>query len=235
MDLTTVTERSTLLELNREFEKLSAEQRLERLFELVPAEEVLITSSFGIHAALLLHHLSRIMPDQPVYFINTRFHFPETLDYKAQLTTMFDLNVVEVAPSHDLRELCESSTMWATTPNVCCYLNKVAPLEPLKKNHKVWVSGLMGFQNKLRNSWSVFKPDNSVDGLLKFHPFIDWSEAKYESYRRQHELPSHPMELQGYGSVGCTHCTKMASGRDGRWGGKFKTECGLHVGFLSKN
>ncbi|RME03734.1 MAG: phosphoadenylyl-sulfate reductase [Bacteroidetes bacterium] len=235
MDLMSLQGLSLVEGMNKDFEKLSAEERLARLFEIVPEEEVLVTSSFGIHSATLLHHLSRIKPGIKVYFINTRFHFPETLEYKAQLSTMFGLNVVEVAPSEDLKDLCVSSQMWTTTPNVCCYLNKVAPLEPLKKCHKVWISGLMGFQNRVRNNWKVFRPDPSVEGLLKFHPFIDWSEAKYENYRNHNALPPHPLELEGYGSVGCIHCTQKAQGRAGRWNSKFKTECGLHIGFLSKS
>lgn len=235
MDLLTLRGRSFVESLNKDFEKLNADERLLRLFEMLPEEEILVTSSFGIHSATLLHHLSRIRPGIKVWFINTRFHFPETLAYKSQLSALYGLNVVEVAPSEDLKELCEAAMMWTTTPNVCCYLNKVAPLEPLKKRHKVWISGLMGFQNRVRNSWQVFQPDPSVEGLLKFHPFIDWSESKYINYRNQHALPPHPLELEGYGSVGCVHCTKKASGRKGRWNGKFKTECGLHIGFLSKN
>ncbi len=235
MDLLSLRGLSFVEGLNKDFEKLNAEERLYRLFELLPEDEILVTSSFGIHSATLLHHLSRIKPGIRIYFIDTRFHFPETLSYKEQLTTLFALNVVEVAPSEDLKELCEATEMWTTTPNVCCYLNKVAPLEPLKMKHKVWVSGLMGFQNPLRNSWQVFRPDPAVAGLLKFHPFIDWSASRYEHYRTTNALPLHPLEQQGYGSVGCMHCTQKAKGRTGRWSAKFKTECGLHVGFLSKS
>lgn len=232
MNFMNLSDPAFLENLNEDFKKLNAAERLSRLFEMIPEEEVLITSSFGIHSAILLHHLSTIQPGIKIHFINTRFHFPETLEYKAHLTSLFKLNVVEVAPSEDLKELCEATTMWKTTPNVCCYLNKVAPLEPLKSRHKVWVSGLMGFQNSLRKNWQIFGRDANNEGLLKFHPFIDWSWTDYENYRQAHALPPHPLELEGYGSVGCTHCTQKAKGRAGRWSNKLKTECGLHVKFV---
>lgn len=217
----------------QQFANRSAADRIRLLFEQFDPDQILVTSSFGTHAVVLLHLLYQVRPGHPVWFINTRFHFPETLEYKEQLRRLLNLQVKELAPAEDLKELCEMCQMWERTPNVCCFLNKVAPLRQVKEQHKVWLSGLMGFQNPTRRNLPIFTPDGATDGLLKFHPLIDWSEEQYHHYRRQYNLPAHPLEAQGFGSVGCTHCTHRGYGRSGRWKEHFKTECGLHVKILS--
>src|SRR5690606_10617964 len=112
---------------------------------------------------------------------------------------------------------------WATKPDDCCQINKIAPLEPIKAKHKIWVSGLMAFQTDYRAGLELFveKP-----GIIKFHPLLDMSEMLYMAYTAHYQLPAHPLQVLGYGSVGCTHCTQKGEGRSGRWLGTDKSECG---------
>ncbi|GIV30767.1 MAG: phosphoadenylyl-sulfate reductase [Saprospiraceae bacterium] len=220
----------SLRELETELRSLDARKRLEWAFDNFPPEQILVTTSFGIHSALLLWFVSELSPGHPVHFIDTGFHFEQTLAYKEQLVAAFGLHVVEVGPSPDLKPLCEATRMWQSSPNVCCYLNKVAPLEPYKQQARVWISGVMGFQNRFRKQLPVISEDPSCAGLLKLSPFIDWTQEQYEAFRAQHDLPVHPLQALGYGSVGCIHCTSPGSGRSGRWSIHFKTECGLHTG-----
>lgn len=199
-------------------------QRLEKLF--AEFDRVLITSSFGTTSAILLHHLHKVKPEHPVHFIDTRYHFAETYAYKQSLTKQWGLNVVDVRPKANEHLFTKLNVTWSHHPDACCYVNKVMPLAALKATHNVWVSGMMGDGSDLRKKMPMFQWDGD---LLRFYPFIDMTTQEAEWYRIIHELPQHPLEAKGYGSVGCTHCTSKGQGRSGRWAGQQKTECGLHV------
>lgn len=107
----------------------------------------------------------------------------------------------------------------------------MAPLEPVKAAHKVWISGLMRHQTRFRERLRIFEKQGDI---IKFHPLIDFTEEEVAAYMEQYRLPAHPLEAGGYGSVGCTHCTRRGEGRSGRWQGTNQTECGLHPGFFVK-
>ncbi|MFQ5446080.1 MAG: phosphoadenylyl-sulfate reductase [Saprospiraceae bacterium] len=214
--------------LSDQFKEMPFEERIRVLYDIFDDEEVLFTSSFGTNSALLLHMVSRVRPTQKVYFINTRFHFAETLAYKAQLTAMLNLCVEEVTPSPHLHELAIHNRLWENHHNTCCYLSKVLPLEPLKARHKVWISGLMAYQTPQRSKLNIFEDADIGDKLWKFSPILDMTEEECLRYKKTHKLPPHPLECRGYGSVGCVHCTAKDAGRNGRWKGTDKTECGLH-------
>lgn len=217
-------------QLNELFTPLTFEQRMRMLSRVFPSQDVLYTSSFGTRSVMLLHLISRFRPKQLVYFINTTYHFPATLAYRDQLTADFGLNVVDVLPDPAQNELTRKEQWWKSNPDVCCAVNKVLPLEPIKQRHKVWITGLMAYQTGYRSSLKVFEEQ---DGLLKFNPLIDIDEGEWLYYVGYHQLPRHPLEALGYGSVGCEHCTAKGKGRAGRWKGKAKTECGLHpAGFV---
>jgi len=202
---------------------LSPHERLERLFE--DFDRVLVTSSFGTTSAILLHHLHKVNPHHPVYFIDTTYHFPQTHAYRRQLSQMWKLNVIHVHPSsiENLDTLLKWT--WTYAPDECCEVNKVEPMNELKSGFEVWVSGMIGRSTRQRGKLDIFAHDGSI---LRFYPFLDMTPQEAEWYRLVHELPRHPLEEMGYGSVGCTHCTQKGAGRSGRWKGKGKTECGLH-------
>lgn len=212
--------------LNEKYRKLHPLDRFAELFKDFDAKEVLVTSSFGITSSLVLHMLSQTRSQHPVYFIDTSYHFEKTLEYKAMLTSLFDLKVVAVKPDAKKREWAEQQQLWKTNSDACCRIHKVEPLNRIKNQHKVWVSGLMGHQNEHRKDLAIFQEKN---GLLKFHPLIDMPEEEARLYRMIYEIPDHPLLEEGYGSVGCRHCTVKGACRSGRWAGIGKTECGLHV------
>ncbi|MBK8565171.1 MAG: phosphoadenosine phosphosulfate reductase family protein [Saprospiraceae bacterium] len=99
------------------------------------------------------------------------------------------------------------------------------PLDPIKAQHKVWVSGLMVYQTEFRSHLRVFERQGDI---IKFHPLIDIDEGEVLYQFSLNNLPKHPLEDMGSGSIGCTHCTKKGEGRDGRFQGQSRTECGLH-------
>ncbi|HQU57952.1 MAG TPA: phosphoadenylyl-sulfate reductase [Saprospiraceae bacterium] len=211
--------------LNELFGPLTFEERLKQLYRYFPREAVLFTSSFGTKSVFLLHLLSRIQPEQTIHFIDTGFHFPETLAYKDDLTHAFGLRIVDVNPDANHHEVSRMEQLWSIDPSLCCAVNKLSPLEPLKARHKVWISGLMAYQTEFRSGLRVFE---KKDGILKFYPLIDIDEGEFLFHMSFYQLPPHPLESKGYGSIGCEHCTAMGKGREGRWKGTGKTECGLH-------
>ena len=209
--------------INRSLSAKIVDARVAQVFNSF--KEVLVTSSFGTTSAVLLHLVSRIKPGCPVYFIDTGYHFDETIAYKERLTRLLDLNVVDLRPDPADHAQTHESEMWNSNPDKCCEINKVEPLDRVKKDYKVWMSGLIGFQNRHRSTLQIMDDEND---LLKFYPLIDWNSSLVEEYMEVHSLPQHPLKEEGFHSVGCTHCTSRGKGREGRWNQFAKTECGLH-------
>lgn len=211
--------------LDELFSSYSVVNRIERLYSHFKPEEILYTSSFGADAAYLLHLISRICPTQKVHFINTGYHFKETLKYKNKLQDLFNLEIIDILPEENEHKLTEDRELWKVQPNRCCYINKVKPLEGIDKNFKVWLSGLKKNQSKSRSAIKIFE---NKENIIKFHPIFDQSAESIKEYTDYFNLPTHPLKLEGYGSIGCYHCTVKGEGRNGRWSGTNKTECGLH-------
>lgn len=209
--------------INRSLSAKIVDARVAQVFNSF--KDVLVTSSFGTTSAVLLHIVSRIRPECPIYFIDTGYHFEETLAYKKRLTRLLDLNVVDLKPDAAQHAITEEQEMWEQDSDKCCHINKVEPLQKVKDEYKVWMSGLIGFQNRQRSSLEIVDDKND---LIKFHPLIDWNGSLVEEYIEVHGLPEHPLKARGYDSIGCTHCTMPGSGREGRWKDQSKTECGLH-------
>ena len=211
--------------LSESYQPLSFQERLERLFREFPNDKILVTSSFGTTSMALLHLLSKVKPGHPVHFIDTSYHFKETLEYRDKLVEQLGLKVVEVRAEAKKNKFTKENQTWRFNQDLCCFINKVEPLDKIKPNYQVWISGLLGFQNIHRKNMNVFE---QKDDILKFHPLIDMSKEDLNLYRQLFELPTHQLLHQGYDSVGCTHCTKKGIGRSGRWIDIDKSECGLH-------
>jgi phosphoadenosine phosphosulfate reductase len=210
--------------LNEKYYPLRPEQRIRELYN--DFNKVLYTSSFGTTAAYLLYQFSKIHPDQQIYFLETTYHFPETLEYKAELTRLLKLNVTELKGDAWRNQFTSTDQTWKKDPDLCCSINKVEPLEKIKTGYEVWVSGLMGSQTKHRKDLKIFQQG---DGLLKFYPIIDQTEEQINTFMLEQNLPNHPLKSKGYNSVGCIHCTAQGKAREGRWVNKSKTECGIHL------
>ncbi len=213
-------------DLNSKYKPLSIEERVRELYNDFEVEEVMLTSSFAATSAFLLKIFSGVNKDQPVFFIDTGYHFAETLTYREQLIDMYGLNVQSISALKEEHEKTTREKMWKKNPDQCCYINKVKPLEIIKSKYTVWVSGLMEWQSDHRASLNIF--ENRKD-ILKFYPLLDVSKAERDSYIEEHKLPFHPLIAKGYHSIGCSHCTIPGDDRSGRWNNNPKTECGLHL------
>lgn len=212
--------------LTKNLKNVHPQERIEMLFHHFREEEVFITSSFGATSIILLHLVSKVKPGFPVHFIDTGYNFRETLEYKEYLTEKLKLNIIDVkAEAHKHRFTKENET-WRYNTDLCCYINKVSPVNELKQNHKVWIAGLLNFQNRFRKDLNIF---DQKEDILKFYPIVDMPEEEVSLYQTLYNLPVHPLLPKGYSSIGCTHCTKKGAGRAGRWVHSSKTECGLHL------
>jgi phosphoadenosine phosphosulfate reductase len=213
-----------LEELNKRYSLLSPKERIIELYK--DFDRVLFTSSFGTTAAFLLHLFHSVKPEQQIYFLDTTYHFNETLDYKNKLTSLLNLNVIDIKPEEWKNKFTKEDKTWNSDPDLCCSINKVEPLDKIKPNFQVWVSGLMSSQNNYRGTLKVFE---EKEGILKFYPLVDLKEEDAFDYIKNNNLPEHPLLKAGFSSVGCFHCTVAGKGRSGRWVNKSKTECGLHL------
>jgi phosphoadenosine phosphosulfate reductase len=212
--------------LNNVYSKLSLKQRIFRLYEDFDVDEIMLTSSFAASSAMLLKLFSDINKNQLIYFIDTRYHFNETLIYKEYLTKLYGLRVKDVKAEEKKHNETKINKTWIKDPNSCCNVNKVNPLEKLKSNYKIWVSGLMKWQSDNRSTLNFFEQRN---GIVKFYPLLDVSQEERNLFIKEHHLPFHPLISKGYYSIGCEQCTQPGEGREGRWNNNPKTECGLHL------
>ncbi len=212
--------------LNRRYAPLHFEERLQQLYRDFAPEKVLVTSSFAATSAYFLHIVSRIRATQKIAFIDTGFHFPETIAYRQYLIDLFKLDVFDVRAEEWQHQFTVDDRTYEKSPDFCCSVNKVQPLDAIKPNYHVWVSSLMRWQTEHRAGLDIFE---SRRGMVKFNPMIDVTREERDAYIREHALPFHPLVAQGFSSIGCTHCTVAGDGRSGRWVGKPKTECGLHL------
>lgn len=213
-----------LEQLNSKYASMSPEERIAAVYS--DFKNVLLTSSFGTTSVYLLSLFSKVKPEQVVHFLDTTYHFKETLEYKKQLSDLFNLNVVDLKGDDWRVEFTQKDETWKKDPDLCCSVNKVEPLEKIKPDYDVWVSGLMAGQTTHRNNINIFEERH---GIVKFHPLIDVKFEDAEKYIKENNLPEHPLKKEGYGSIGCIHCTTKGRTREGRWINKSKTECGLHL------
>jgi phosphoadenosine phosphosulfate reductase len=222
----TFLEKYSLEKINSEYEGLNFEERLIRLYNKFDHTKILVTSSFAATSAYFLHIISKINPAQKIHFINTGYHFNETIDYKNFLIEKYKLEVVDLNPDEYQHSFSEKEKLYENDPDLCCTVNKVNPLEEIKVNFEIWMSSLMSWQTENRSSLKIFEERR---GIIKFNPMIDVSKKERDDYIKIQNLPFHPLVEKGFSSIGCTHCTVKGEGRSGRWNGKSKTECGLHL------
>ena len=195
------------------------------------AGRVAAVSSFGAESAVLLHIVASVDRDVPVIFTNTQKMFGETLAYRDELAErlgLTDLRVYRPDP-RVLAARDKTGQRWFYDPDGCCDLRKVEPLRRALAPFDAWISGRKGFQAGTRSALPRFEVD---EGRLKINPLADWSKPALDAYFAAHDLPRHPLEAQGYASIGCATCTStIRPGEDpraGRWRGWDKVECGIH-------
>lgn len=223
--------------LSEEFERKTPQEIIQwAVKEYWPA--VAMSSSFQTQSIPLLHMVSQIDHNVTVFFIDTGYHFWETLMFRERLAAEWHLNVFDLYRESrwDVFVLQNLRRLPAEDPNLCCYLHKVQPMQSALKGIKAWVSGIRRDQTSVRARAKILELQD--DGLLKVNPLLNWTNADVQHYAREHNLPSHPLLEKGYRSVGCAPCT-IAIGADederaGRWAGRGKVECGLHTDMFQK-
>ena len=219
-------------ELNARYAGVPTQAMLADLLTGALKGRVAAVSSFGSESAVLLHMIAAVDRDVPVIFTNTQKMFGETLAYRDELAERLgftDLRVYRPDP-RVLAAKDETGLRWSYDPDGCCAIRKVEPLRRALQPFDAWISGRKGFQAATRTAIPLFEMD---EGRLKLNPLAGWDKARLDAYFAEHELIRHPLEAQGYPSVGCAPCTsKVLPGEDpraGRWRGWDKVECGIHV------
>ena len=211
--------------------------------ELAPAETILewavatfgsrfaITSSMG--DAVLAHLASKVAPGVDVVFLDTGYHFAETIGTRDAVAATLDVNVVNVQPELSVAEqdATYGKDLFSTDPDRCCALRKVQPLATTLEHYDAWATGLRRAETHHRVIAPVIGWD-ARKGKVKVSPLARWSDEQVERYIAENGVLVNPLVHDGYPSIGCWPCTRrVAPGEDprsGRWAGTSKTECGIH-------
>ena len=213
-------------------------------FELAPAEDIIewavatfgerfcVTSSMG--DAVLAHLASRVAPGIDVVFLDTGYHFAETIGTRDAVAATLPVNLLTITPVQSVAEQDAEfgPDLWRRDPDLCCAMRKVAPLRDSLAGYDAWATGLRRAETHNRViapviGWDVRKRK------VKVSPLARWSDAQVERYIAENGVLVNPLQYDGYPSIGCAPCTRrVAPGEDarsGRWSGTGKTECGIHV------
>jgi phosphoadenosine phosphosulfate reductase len=187
-----------------------------------------VACSFQKEASVIMDMLLRIEPAARFFTLDTDVLFDETYDTKRRLEEHYEIEI-DVFRGMSLADQAATHgpELWKTDPDACCGIRKVTPLKRALEDVDCWVAGLRRAQSDSRRFSSKLAFDE-LHGLWKANPLADWSDAQVWAYIDKHEVPYNPLHDRGFTSIGCTHCTKPADGRDGRWSDAEKTECGLH-------
>ena len=192
-------------------------------------------SSFQTHSIPMLHILSLIDKSIPIYFLNTGYLFPETIEYKDEIASLYGLTVVDLKSStpRNMQKDANGRLLFTSDPDFCCHLNKISPLEPILHTFDVWINGVRADQNA--NRAKMKEEQATPQGAMRYHPMLTWTKQMIWQYIKEYKIPVHPLDAAGYTSIGCDPCTRkidvsqMGDERMARWFGLNKTECGLHT------
>ncbi len=214
-----------LSELDVSFASLSPIEMIQWLAEAHGVENICVTSAMTSDV-VLVDVASKAVPGIEVVFLDTGFHFPETLETVENVRRQYpvELRIMAAPAGIELNR-------WETDPNGCCNQRKVLPLAEALSTKHAWVSGVRRSDSPVRADTPFVHRDKR--GLVKLNPLAAWTDDDLATYAMVNEVPMNPLLDQGYPSIGCYPCTrKPAAGehaRDGRWSGHGKTECGLHL------
>ena len=225
----------TAAALSHELRKAAPAEIISRALRLVRPGRLAVVSSFGTESAVLLKFVADVDRSLPVLFLDTGWLFKETLAYRDRLVAHLGLTEVRtLIPSPSAlvmndprRDLC------LRDHDACCAIRKVAPLAAELASFDGWINGRKRYQGGERGGLPAVEADG---GRLKFNPLARLSRADIDAVFEDAGLPRHPLEALGFASVGCVPCTSRTNaqtGRDGRWSGAGKTECGVHTRALA--
>lgn len=222
---------SVAAELDDAYGDRSADMILRAMFAAFRGR-IAVVSSFGADSSALLHAAAQVDTGVPVLFLETGKHFGATLRYREELAEQLGLtNVIDLKPDRTaLKAADPAGALFASSPDACCAIRKVQPLQRALSGYDAWVTGRRRDQTFSRTGMRAIEADGS---RLKVNPLAAWSKDDVDDYIAAHDLPRHPMVADGYPSIGCGPCTaRPREGEDersGRWSGLGKTECGIHL------
>ncbi|WP_328631859.1 phosphoadenylyl-sulfate reductase [Streptomyces sp. NBC_00356] len=240
--MTTTQVASNTEELNDEDVKALAEQAGRDLEDATPLEILQwAASTFGkkfcvtssMEDAVVAHLASRAMPGVDVVFLDTGYHFEETIGTRDAVEAVMDVNVITLTPRQTVAEQDAEfgPKLHDRDPDLCCAMRKVTPLEEGLANYSAWATGLRRDESPTRANTPVVGWDEKRR-KVKVSPIARWTQDDVDTYVAEHGVLTNPLLMDGYGSVGCAPCTRrLLEGEDaraGRWAGQAKTECGLH-------
>ena len=218
-------------------------KRAGRELESAPADEIVrwAAQTFGtrfavasaMQDAVLVHLVSQVAPGVDVLFLDTGYHFAETLGTRDAIAATYDVNLITLTPQQTVAEqdAAYGPTLHDRDPDRCCGLRKVAPLDHALQRYDAWATGLRRAEAPTRASTPVVSYDARRD-KVRIAPIAAWSDQDVEDYIASHGILINPLLTAGYRSIGCAPCTRaVAAGEDpraGRWAGSVKTECGIH-------
>jgi len=223
------------LDASESTERLSAEQILDSVLAQEKEPRACFTCSFQAEDIVVLNLLRTRLPNTPVLFLETGYHFAETYKFRDELARDWNLNLVNVLPARPVQEQeSELGILYRDKPTECCRLRKVEPLMAALQPFEIWFTGLRREQSPTRKNLKKIEEHRLPGGkvLQKVSPLADWTWAQVWNYTGQHRLKYLPQYDQGYFSIGCEPCTAIPDDpnnpRSGRWSGK-KLECGIHT------
>jgi len=200
-----------------------------------PVSDACVTCSFQAEDMVVLHMAREFVPKVPVIFLETGYHFAETIAYRDRMTADWGLNLINVASAQSVAEQeAEFGILNQTAPDRCCAMRKVGPLFRALEDYRLWVTGLRRQQSKSRANLQVEESFTLPSGhvLDKLNPLAEWTTRDVWQYAEAHGIPLLPLYDRGYVSIGCEPCTSLPTDpndpRSGRWGGQ-KLECGIHL------
>jgi phosphoadenosine phosphosulfate reductase len=188
-----------------------------------------LACSFQREESVLLDMLLEIEPEARVFALDTHVLFPETYDVWRQVEKRYGIQVeVYQGPSLGRQAATHGDALWVRNPSLCCAIRKVGPLGQALAGLDGWITGIRREQSPTRAGARKLGWDERHE-LWQANPLADWTGADVDAYVAMRGLPVNGLHARGYASIGCTHCTEPGDGREGRWSGIDKTECGLHL------
>jgi phosphoadenosine phosphosulfate reductase len=195
-----------------------------------------MSTSFQLGGMLLIDMLSKIDPTVPLIFIDTGFHFKETLEFRDAVAARYKVNLITVkspVTREDFIRFYGDDRLYERNNKECCRINKIEPMEQALKAYPARIAALRRDAGKDRANTRII--DRRMDGVTLIHPLATWTRDQTMAYLKEHNVPQHPLHAKGYKTIGCspTCCTvpvgENAPERAGRWTGTGKTECGIHL------
>jgi phosphoadenosine phosphosulfate reductase len=195
-------------------------------------DRICVTSSMT--DALIVYMASAIRPGIDVIFLDTGFHFAETIGTRDAVAAVYPVNLINVMPSRTVAEQDAElgPRLYARNPDLCCYLRKVEPLERALRRYDAWITGVRRDETVERRDARPVEWDGRRQ-MVKVNPIVSWAQKQADDYLAENGILVNPLVYDGYPSIGCSPCTRRVEAgedpRSGRWAGTGKTECGIHI------